>query len=54
MAAMDDFMADIDWGPIFLEGEIDDVDCPVDAGAKAPRVGEIDLHGNPFLLPHLT
>src|SRR5678815_5026269 len=44
MPAMDDFMPHIDRRTIFLERKIDDVDCPVDSGAKTSRIGEIDLH----------
>ena len=49
MAAMDDFMADIDRRSILLEREIDDIDRPVDSGAKPSWIGEVDLHSRPFL-----
>src|SRR5262249_20050873 len=42
VAVMDDFMAHIDGGAIFGEGELDDLDGALDAGAEAPRRGEID------------
>jgi hypothetical protein len=42
VAAVDDFMADVDRRPVFFEGKIDNVDGPIDTGAKAARVGEID------------
>jgi hypothetical protein len=45
---MDNFMADINRRAVLLELEIDDVNRPVDAGAEAARVCEINLHGPPF------
>ena len=48
MPAMDDFMADVDRRPILLEREIDNVDGPVDSGAKTAWIGEVNLHERPF------
>ncbi len=44
-AVVDHLMADIDGGPEELDGPLDDVDGSVHAGAKAPRVGDDDIHG---------
>ena len=42
VAVMDDVMAHIDGRAIFGERELDDLDRPIDAGAKAARRREID------------
>src|SRR5262245_3977306 len=48
MSAMDDFMSNVDRRPILFEREINDIDSPVDSGAKSSWVGEIDLHNRPL------
>src|SRR5215510_2044086 len=45
---MDDFVSNIDRRPILLEREIDNIDRPVDSGAKPSWIGEIDLHNRPL------
>ncbi len=42
VAVMDDGMAHINGRAVFGEGELDDLDGAVDAGAEATRSGEID------------
>ena len=49
VTAMDNFMADVDRRSVLFQREIDDIDRPVDPGAKAAWIGEIDLHDRPFL-----
>src|SRR5512146_2625554 len=44
VTAMDDFVADINRGPVLLERQIDDVDRAVDPGAESTWVREINLH----------
>jgi hypothetical protein len=39
---MDDLMTHIDWRAIFGEGQLDDLDGAIDAGAESTRSGEID------------
>jgi hypothetical protein len=45
MAAMDDLVTNIDGGAVFFEGQIHNIDRPIDTGAKPTRIGKIDLHG---------
>ena len=42
---MDDLMAHIDRGTPFLDCHFNDLDCPVDAGAKSARGGEVQDKG---------
>src|SRR5687767_2129713 len=50
VSAVDDFMADKDRRSVFLQRQIDDIDRPIDPGAKAAWIGEIDLHRSPSLI----
>ncbi len=40
MAIMNDFMADIDRRTELLQSDFDDVDGPLNAGAKTPNLSE--------------
>jgi hypothetical protein len=44
MAAMYDFVADINGGTVLFEREIHDIDRSIDPGAKSTRIGKIDFH----------
>ena len=44
-AVVHDFVAHIDRSAPFLEGHLDDLDCPVDAGAEAARCGKVEGQG---------
>jgi hypothetical protein len=46
MAAVDNFMADIDRGTVLLERQIHDIDRSIDPGAKSPRIGKVYLHSD--------
>src|ERR1700704_5135046 len=50
MTAMDDFMSNVDRRPILLEREVDNIDGPVDSGAKPTWIGKIDLHNRSISL----
>src|SRR5262245_26425331 len=50
MPAMDDFMPHVDRSPILFEREIDDIDRPINSGAKSSWISKIDLHRCNFSL----
>src|SRR5262249_56370217 len=50
MPAMDDFMPHVDRSPILFERKIDDIDRPINSGAKSPWISKIDLHRCNFSL----
>jgi len=45
MAAVHDFMPNINRRAVFLKRQIHDIDRPIDTGAKPTGIGEIYLHG---------
>jgi len=44
MFVMDDFVSNVNWCPEKSDGTLDDIDRPIDAGTKAARIGEHDVH----------
>src|SRR5918911_858599 len=44
MAAVDDFVTNVDWRAVLLQRQINDIDRPVHPGTKAARIGEVDFH----------
>ncbi len=53
VAVMDDLMPHIDWGAVFGERKLDDLDGSVDTGAEPARGGEIDRQGRAVGLPSI-